>query len=278
MLTARDGQAEILLTPGVFLRVAQDSSFRMISNKLAGTRIEVLSGSAIAEVGELLEGNSITLIFRGADISLRKRGLYGIDSNPARFRVYNGEARLSAASQEDITAKKGREISFAGLFESKAFDIKQTDAVYNWSARRDQYIAQANVYAAKSALDSGAGNGNGLGSGSGTWAYNPWFGMFTYVPGGGVFSSPYGFGYYSAGTVGDLYALGSQYYGSGFSGVGGRPGVGRGVIQHGTSRTPLALAAGEGNGPPLGGGIGSHGASSIGVSGGGHPGGAGGRH
>lgn len=57
------------------------------------------------------------------------------------------------------------------------FDTKQTDAFYNWSARRDQYVAEANVYAAKSALDSGTGYGNGLGSGGGTWAYNPWVGM-----------------------------------------------------------------------------------------------------
>ena len=35
VLEVKDGQAEILLTPGVFLRVAENSSFRMISNKLA---------------------------------------------------------------------------------------------------------------------------------------------------------------------------------------------------------------------------------------------------
>jgi hypothetical protein len=62
-LAVKDGRAEILLTPGVFLRVVQDSSIRMISNKLADTRIEVLAGSTIAEVGEMLQGNAITLIF-----------------------------------------------------------------------------------------------------------------------------------------------------------------------------------------------------------------------
>jgi len=113
-LIVKDGQAEILLTPGVFLRVAEDSSFRMISNKLADTRIEVLSGSVIGEVGELLQNNAITLIFNGVDVSLLKRGLYRIDFDPAQLRVYDGEARVSAVSQEAVTAKKGRAILFSG--------------------------------------------------------------------------------------------------------------------------------------------------------------------
>src|ERR1700744_962552 len=42
---AGDGRAEILLTPGVFLRIAENSSVKMVSNKLSATRIEMLDGS-----------------------------------------------------------------------------------------------------------------------------------------------------------------------------------------------------------------------------------------
>ena len=45
VLATEDGRAEILLTPGVFLRLPENSSARMISNTLADTRLEIVSGS-----------------------------------------------------------------------------------------------------------------------------------------------------------------------------------------------------------------------------------------
>src|SRR5215470_7686560 len=43
-LLTKDGRAEVLLTPGVFLRVNENSSFKMVQNKLVDTKIELLSG------------------------------------------------------------------------------------------------------------------------------------------------------------------------------------------------------------------------------------------
>src|SRR5271170_9894 len=251
VLEVKDGQAEILLTPGVFLRVAENSSFRMISNKLADTRIEVLSGSAMVEVGELLQDNAITLVVHGADVALVKKGLYRVDSEPSRLRVYDGEARVSFGSQEPVTARKGREILFGETLQAQNFDIKQTDAFYNWCARRDQYVAEANIYAAKSARDLGSGylgnggySGNGgyggyggYGAGAGTWAWNPWFSMFTYMPYGGLYNSPFGYGYYSPGLVGYLYMPGSPYY---YGGSGGATALTNGALaRNGAASTGL---------------------------------------
>src|SRR4029077_16118779 len=39
-LRTEDGRAEVLLNPGVFLRIGKDSAVRMLSNDLADTRIE----------------------------------------------------------------------------------------------------------------------------------------------------------------------------------------------------------------------------------------------
>ncbi len=50
-LATEDARAEVLLTPGVFLRLGSHSSFKMVSNLLSDTRLEVLSGTAIVEVG-----------------------------------------------------------------------------------------------------------------------------------------------------------------------------------------------------------------------------------
>jgi len=44
-----EGRAEVLLTPGVFLRMGENSAIRMLSTHLTDTRVEVLSGSAVVE-------------------------------------------------------------------------------------------------------------------------------------------------------------------------------------------------------------------------------------
>src|SRR5580698_5111626 len=75
VLATEEGRAEVLLTPGGFLRVSEDSSFRMISNRLSDTSFEVVSGDALIEVVELLKDNSITVQFKGTTASLDKRGL-----------------------------------------------------------------------------------------------------------------------------------------------------------------------------------------------------------
>lgn len=234
VLASQDGRAEILLTPGVFLRLGENSSFKMISNQLTNTRLEVLSGEAMIEVGELLPENAITVVFHGADISLAKRGLFRIDSDPARLRVYEGEASVVSANMDPTTVRKGREMMFGkAKLEAKNFDVKDTDEFYRWGARRDQYVAQANISAAKAARDSGlSGMGYssmGMGGGLGSWAYNPWYGMFTYLPGSGTFWSPFGFGYFSPYAVGFMYGPYSPYaYGNGYAGGFSTGGIARG--------------------------------------------------
>src|SRR5580698_8724783 len=43
-LRTENGRAEVLLTPGVVLRLDQNSSLRMLSNSLEDTRVEMLTG------------------------------------------------------------------------------------------------------------------------------------------------------------------------------------------------------------------------------------------
>lgn len=208
-LAVEDGRAEVLLTPGVFLRLAENSSFRMTSAKLDDTRVEVLSGSAIVEVGELLQSNAITVKFHNAEIALLKKGLYRVDSDdPASLRVYEGEARVTSGS-DTLVARRGRQVDFGVVLQARNFDAKQTDAFYRWSARRDEYVAQANITSARTAGESGLGY-TGSGNATGSWAWNPWYGMFTYLPGNGMFMSPFGSAFYSPLAVGNFYG---SYYG-----------------------------------------------------------------
>jgi len=252
-----DGRAEILLTPGVFLRIGENSSIRMLSTRLTDTRVEVLSGSAIIESNEIPKDNGIELVYKKESMRLVKQGLYRVDTEPAHFQVYEGEAVVTDASGQ-LTLRSGKQTNLAGVLMAENFDRKadDQDALYRWSDRRASYVAQANVVAATAANSSGsygsygggyggygaydfAGLGGGyaglgygyggLGSGGfgynpaflGGWAFNPLFGMYTYMPYSGFGYSPFGYTYYSPST--SVYA--PSYGGSGYT-YGGRAGAG----------------------------------------------------
>jgi len=203
VLSTAEGRVELLLTPGVFIRLAENSSVKMIANALSDTRVEVVSGTALIEVGELLPDNAITLIAGSTQIALPKKGLYRIDAEPAQLSVYDGQALVSSSDQK-VTAKKGREVDLdSGTLDVKKFDAKNTDAFYRWSGRRDSYIAAANVTSAHVASNSGYSSG--FFGGRSAWSWNPYFGMFTFVPASGIYQSPFGSPFYSPSMIRFVY-------------------------------------------------------------------------
>jgi hypothetical protein len=229
------GRAEILLTPGVFLRIGENSSIRMLSTRLTDTRVEVLSGSAIVESNEIPKDNAIELVYKKDSIRLQKQGLYRLDTEPARFQVYEGEAVVTDASGQ-LTLRGSKQTNLAGVLMAENFDRKpdDQDALYRWSDRRASYVAQANVASAASANSYGgsgyggygfSGLGSGLGYGGygynpsflGGWTLNPMFGMYTYMPYSGFGYSPFGYTYYSPTTV----AYAPTFGGSGYAYGGG---------------------------------------------------------
>jgi FecR protein len=229
VLQTEEGRAEVLLTPGVFLRISENSSFKMLSNRLSDTSLEVLSGSTMFEVDELLKDNAITVRYKDATVSLSKRGLYRFDADAERLKVYDGDAE-AIYGDKTVQVHKGRQVALDETLTASNFDLKDTDAFYNWASRRSEYVAAANVSSARAAGTSGVGtagcggfaanngtlcNGSygsygnyGYGSPYGMWAWNPYYGMFTYLPGMGYGYSPFGWALYSPYTVGSLFVPG----------------------------------------------------------------------
>ena len=275
VIATQEGRVELLLTPGVFLRLSENSSVRMISNSLADTRVGFVSGSALIEVAELLENNAITFEAAGTPIVLARKGLYRFDSDPVRLRVYDGQARVGADGAA-VTVRKGREM---GLGESTltaaSFDTKDIDGFYRWSARRSEYVAAANLASAHVANDPrSSGYVGGLDSPVGRWSWNPWFGMFTYMPGGnGMYLSPFGYTYYSPAMVQMVYTPSPLAFRSGLPtsrgslsaapssrspfGGGGMGGLG-GARGAGAARGPFSGAPAGGFGGSRGGMTGTH--------------------
>jgi hypothetical protein len=200
VLRTEEGRAEILLNPGVFLRLGENSSFRMITNRLTDTRVELLTGAAIVEADEIAKDTAITIVAKDAAVTLRKAGIYRFDFDPARLRVYSGEANVEIGGKV-IEVSGGKMLAFEG--ESAAvvvkFDKEWSDPLNRWSRRRGEYIAMANASAAKSLHDRGYSRRSSM------WYWNPYFGMMTFVPGVGTIRSPYGYQFWSPVTVVNLF-------------------------------------------------------------------------
>ncbi|MCW5977554.1 MAG: hypothetical protein KIT09_05735 [Bryobacteraceae bacterium] len=213
------GRVEMLLTPGVIVRLGEHSAVRMVANRLSDTRIEVLDGSALIEAMEILQDNAVTFHYKDATIQVLKEGLYRIDSDSSELRVYDGRAEVTAGGKT-LTAKKGRLVELGEpVLAAAKFDSKTGDSLYRWSYRRSGYLAMANLSAAKSISDWQTPWYS-----RGGWYWNPYFGMFTFIPGSGVFYSPFGFSYWSPMDV--YYAYAPQYRPNWGGSRGGSGGMG----------------------------------------------------
>src|SRR3954466_6287117 len=67
-----EGRAEVLLPPGVFFRMGESASFKMISNRLIDTRVELLTGSAILEIDDIDKEAAVTVMVKNGVVTLTK--------------------------------------------------------------------------------------------------------------------------------------------------------------------------------------------------------------
>ena len=148
-LRTAQGRAEVLLTPGVFLRLGEKSAIRMVANDLSDTRVEMLAGSTIVESAEPSPGTSVTLLYKNWKVRCLQQGVYRIDSEPPRLWVPQGKAEVSAgANGEPISVEQSMYVPFAAvLVPEKSFD-QPRDALSEWAEGREQSISADNTIAA----------------------------------------------------------------------------------------------------------------------------------
>jgi len=191
VLETSRGRAEMLLTPGVFLRVGDNSAVRLISPNLTDTRVEVLRGQAMVEVAQLFKENQIRVQMDGATTTLAKEGLYAFNADHAMVSVFDGKAEVMRDDRQ-VELKKGREVSVQGPLKAEKFDRDAAhDSLYAWSSLRSKYEAQASMQSARMYVGGGPG---WYGPG---WYWNPWWHMYGFVPGAGIAYSPFGWPFFS---------------------------------------------------------------------------------
>jgi len=200
-LTTENGRAEVLLTPGVFLRLDDNSSVEMVSPGLTNTELRLENGRATVEVAEIHRGNDLRIAEDGATTQLLKTGLYDFDANRDQIRVFDGKAVVQDGGKE-VKLKGGRELDLNSSSSRRAIKFNKKsdeDDFYRWSSLRSKYLAEANVDAAQIYMYNGW-------TGSG-WYWDPWFDAYTFIPADGSFFSPFGWGFYSP-----LWAYRAPFY------------------------------------------------------------------
>ncbi len=193
VLSTGQGKAELLLTPGVFLRLGDNSSVRMISPGLTDTRVQLLNGRAMVEATDVHKENNIRIQEGTAQIALLKKGLYSFDADRGLVAVYDGKAQVSE-DDRSVDVKGGREVNLNGPLKAEKFDKKaaeETDPLYAWSKVRSEYLSEASAASAQTLV---VNNYGWLGGG---WYWNPWYGVYSFLPGSGLLYSPFGWGFYS---------------------------------------------------------------------------------
>jgi hypothetical protein len=146
------GRAEVLLQPGVFLRLAEESSVLLLSASITRAEVEFLAGSIIVDAGQL-HGSSVTVVANGTPAVLRKSGLYRFDAAaPPCIRVYDGKAQVGSGSQS-VEVEKGKLLSLDGSGATRKFDRKDTDEFARWSDSRKEYLTMAYLEASQDSSD-----------------------------------------------------------------------------------------------------------------------------
>jgi len=185
------GRAELLLNPGAFLRVGDNTTVRMTSTHITDSRLELLAGTVVVEAAELDKNNAITVTCGKATVTILKRGLYRLTAEPAGLKVFDGKALVESGGRR-VEVTKGKTVAFDGTLALAKFNRKETDSLDLWSGRRSEYLARVNMVTARSLYGY---RGPRL-SMSG-WGWNPAYGVYTYIPFRGTYYSPYGYYYYS---------------------------------------------------------------------------------
>ena len=167
-LVTQSGKAEILLTPGVFLRVDDNSSVLMVSPSLAPTVVELVKGRAMVEVAYIRKENDIHVEEDDASIKLLKKGLYDFDADSGQVRVFKGEAAVYVGNRK-INVGQSEEVTLNSGIKPKEKDFKPAQYegdFYDWCRLRSENVLEANA-----ALAAQYGS-NWYGPG---WYWDPWF-------------------------------------------------------------------------------------------------------
>jgi hypothetical protein len=203
--TGFDGRVEMLLNPGSYLRMGQDSEFELTNNSLDNLEVRLIRGTAVIEAtGADGTELAINITTQHARMVIVKRGLYRVNVIPndiTELFVRKGRVMLADSHTK---VKEGNKVVFSGTTFSVAKiqkSEKTKDELDSWSKDRAELVATANRRIRSRDLNSLFGGDFWSSSFSsrrgGVWLFNPAYRCYTFMPFYFGWGSPYGSSYTS---------------------------------------------------------------------------------
>jgi len=196
-------QVEVLLNPGSYLRVGENSAFELADNSLDKIRVKLTKGSAIVEATGLDNTElHINLVTERASILIVRRGVYRINAAADSTELLVRKGRALVDDNSSSIVKSGNEVIFrGGSFVTAKLGKKQQDQFDDWSKARANTLAKANERLSARGLNSYLSNFNSFdwafsaANPYGVWAFSGLSRCFTFLPFYYGWSSPYGHNY-----------------------------------------------------------------------------------
>jgi hypothetical protein len=246
--TGVDGRVEMLLNPGSYLRVGENSEFELSDNSLENLELRLIKGTAIVEVtGADDEELFIGITTPHTRMSIVRRGLYRVSVVPGdatELIVRKGRVMLEGSHTK---VNGGNKVVFSSNSFSVAklekADKKKLDALDGWSKDRAQALSKENSRINDRTLTALARSFDGdwfsnslfRQRRSGFWLFSSGSSCYTFIPYYGRFGSPYGGGYSRSIFAG---GFGSWGWGRGFGAPVYRSSPGRTAAGPGSSNGP----------------------------------------
>ncbi|MDP9113249.1 MAG: FecR domain-containing protein [Acidobacteriota bacterium] len=162
------GMAEILLSPGSFLRIGKWSELLLENTGTCEIRTRLQRGEALVEV--LDPGAALTVEQDGVTAIVRNPGLYEFNQERSVVAVYAGQALLNKDDQQLVAT--------AGLgVGTRCFRVFRTNpdpsnALLSWSRSRSEQLSMESRLSAQE--NSGAARSRGP-----QWLWDPWSASYT---------------------------------------------------------------------------------------------------
>ena len=247
--TAVGARIEVLLNPGSYFRMTENSEFELTDNSPSNLQLKLIRGSAIVEATGADDTQlRIGIVTDQSRFVIIRRGVYRINVQPGSTEVLVQKGRILMNDSQASIIKGARKLLFTNnsVLTSK-LTRKELDDFDGWSKQRAETLARANQKLSTSVVNGylagfnyfdwafSAANPRGL------WAFSPFSRCFTFIPFYYGWISPYGLNY---GHYWDIY--------EDFPGAwrGGRINRGPVIVSNPPLRGPSGGSSGNTGNPP----------------------------
>lgn len=214
--TGFGSQAEILLNPGTYCRLAENTEFVLVDSSLENLLVKLNRGSAIIEAtGPDNVSQYIPIVTAQQKFTIMRAGIYRINATPEATEIFIRKGRIALGPTAQDVVKSGKKIVIGGGAPTTAKLTKaDNDDFDDWSEERGKTLARANqrlnARALSGFLSSSAWGWPDARFGRwGLWTWSPFSSCYTFLPFNYGWGSPYGGSYGMFAGFGGFFPDGS---------------------------------------------------------------------